>query len=199
MILHGRLLRMVTHISRVLIRSLMNWTRSTSRGESVKNCVAATFHRRCLHKPCSVVARAHSAISSANRNRGRSSSQAARRLQRCSSGWWSLRNRGWLTSILQVHVQQQHPFNGPFPGQPRWAGTRKVKPIWILLKQEIVSGSGMRWAICNSAPRSRQITTPAPHHSVFYKPDALPAAQPTASKHWRHYRYMYYYYNISQH
>ena len=24
------------------------------------------------------------------------------------------------------------------------------------------------------------------HHSVFYRPDALPAAQPTASKHWRH-------------
>ena len=23
---------------------------------------------------------------------------------------------------------------------------------------------------------------PAPHHSVFYRPDALPAAQPTASK-----------------
>ena len=36
-----------------------------------------------------------------------------------------------------------------------------------------------------SAPRSRQITTPAPHHSVFYRPDALPASQPTASKHWR--------------
>ena len=31
-----------------------------------------------------------------------------------------------------------------------------------------------------------QITTPAPHHSVFYRPDALPATQPTASKHWRH-------------
>jgi len=34
-----------------------------------------------------------------------------------------------------------------------------------------------------SAPRYRQITTPAPHHSFFYRPDALPAAQPTASKH----------------
>ena len=49
-----------------------------------------------------------------------------------------------------------------------------------------MSGSGISWAICKSAPRSRQITTPAPHHSVFYRPDALPAAQPTASKHWRH-------------
>jgi len=67
------------------------------------------------------------------------------------------------------------------PGLPGWAGTRKVKPIWILLKQETVSGSGTSWVMCKSAPRSRQITTPAPHHSVFYRPDALPAAQPTAS------------------
>ena len=54
-----------------------------------------------------------------------------------------------------------------FPGLPWWAGTRKEKPIWILLKQETVSGSGISWAICRSAPSSRQITTPAPHHSVF--------------------------------
>ena len=73
-----------------------------------------------------------------------------------------------------------------FPGQPRLAGTRKVKPIWILLEQETVSGSGISWAICKSAPRSRQTTTPTPHHSFFYRPDALPAGQPTASKHWRH-------------
>ena len=26
---------------------------------------------------------------------------------------------------------------------------------------------------------------PAPHHSIFYRPDALPDAQPTATKHWR--------------
>ena len=34
-----------------------------------------------------------------------------------------------------------------FPGLPRW-----------------VSGSGISWAIRKSAPRSRQMTTPAPHH-----------------------------------
>ena len=39
-----------------------------------------------------------------------------------------------------------HQFNGPFPGLPRWASTRKIKPIWILLKQETVSGSGISWA-----------------------------------------------------
>jgi len=30
-----------------------------------------------------------------------------------------------------------------------------------------VSGSGISWVICKSAPRSRPITTPVPHHSVF--------------------------------
>ena len=74
-------------------------------------------------------------------------------------------------------------------GLPGWAGTRKVKPTWILLKPETVSGSGISWDICKFAPRSRQITMPVPHRSVFYRPDALPAAQPTVStKHWRHCR-----------
>ena len=71
------------------------------------------------------------------------------------------------------------------PWLPRWAGTRKVKPIWILLKQETVSGSGISWAICKSAHHSRQITTLAPPPLSFYRPDALPAAQPTVSKQWR--------------
>ena len=70
-----------------------------------------------------------------------------------------------------------------FPGLPGWAGTRKAKPIWILLKQETVSGSGISWAICKSAPSSRQTTMPAPTTQFFCRPDALPAAQPTVSKH----------------
>jgi len=37
------------------------------------------------------------------------------------------------------------------------------------------------------APCCRQITLPAPHHSNFYRPDALPDAQPTVSKHRKHY------------
>jgi len=79
------------------------------------------------------------------------------------------------------------------------AGTRKVKPIWILLKQEKVSGSGISWAKCKSALCSRQITMPAPHHSVFYRPDALPAAQPTASKHWRHFLLKCAYFSLCYH
>jgi len=37
-----------------------------------------------------------------------------------------------------------------------------------------VSGSGISWAICKSAPRSRQITTPAPHHLQARCPSCHP-------------------------
>ena len=73
-----------------------------------------------------------------------------------------------------------HPSNYLCPGLPWWAGTRKVKPIWILLKQETVSGSGISWAICKSAPRSRQITTPVPHHSRFLQA-GCPSCRPANS------------------
>ena len=67
-----------------------------------------------------------------------------------------------------------------FMGLPGWAGTKKVTPIWILLEQETVSGSGISWAICKSAHSSRQITTPAPHHSVFLQA-GCPSCCPTNS------------------
>ena len=92
----------------------------------------------------------------------------------------------WLTRVVPDNAHTHtHPFNGPLSRTIRVSRYQKVKPIWILLKQETVSGSGISWAICKSAPRSRQTTTSAPHHSVFYRPDALPATQPTALKHWR--------------
>jgi len=106
-----------------------------------------------------------------------------------------------------------HPFNGPFSGTTQVSRYQKGKKIWILLKQETVSGSGISWALCKSAPRSRQITM---QHSTtqfftgrmpflppnqqrqstegknsntpslnFYRPDALPDSKPTVSKHWR--------------
>jgi len=41
-----------------------------------------------------------------------------------------------------------------------------------------VSGSGISCAVCKSAPRSRQITTPVPHHSVFLQA-GCPSCRPT--------------------
>jgi len=69
-------------------------------------------------------------------------------------------------------------------GQPGISQHQKSKPFWILLQQE------MRWQwhqldhmqiICISLPTDR----PLPYHSSFYRPHALPAAQPTASNHWK--------------
>ena len=48
------------------------------------------------------------------------------------------------------------------------------------MKQETVSGSGISWAICKSASRSRQITMPAPHHSSFLQA-GCPSCCPTNS------------------
>ena len=88
-----------------------------------------------------------------------------------------------LRSPARVACLYTHPLNGPFSGTTQVSRYQKGKPIGILLKQATVTGGGISWAICKSAPRSRQITMPAPHHSVFYRPDALPATKPIVSKH----------------
>ena len=118
----------------------------------------------------------------------KSQSTICKKWSRCTpSCMFKTSNANWChMEVTQTHT---HPFNGPFLGLPRWAGTRKVKPIRILLKQEAVSGSGISWAICKSAPRSRQMTTTAPHHSVFYRPDAfLPPNQQRQST-WKSLKY----------
>ena len=75
---------------------------------------------------------------------------------------------------------QTHPFNGPFSGTTQVSRYQKGKTNLDFTEAR---DSEWQWhAICKFAPFSRQTTTPAPHHSVFYRPDALPAAQPTASK-----------------
>jgi len=86
----------------------------------------------------------------------------------CDSGL--ARFLDWESSaVLQVIVTETHththPFNGPLSGTTRVSWYQKGKT--------------------KSASCSRQITLPKPHHSVFYRPDAFPATQPTASKHWR--------------
>jgi len=48
-----------------------------------------------------------------------------------------------------------------------------------LLQQDTVSGSGISWAICKSAPCPRQMTMPVPHLSVFTC--RMPSCRPTNS------------------
>ena len=66
------------------------------------------------------------------------------------------------------------------PGLPGWAGTRKVKPVCNLLKQETASDSGIS---CTSLQSDNHASTPP---LSIYRPDALPVVQPTSSKHWWH-------------
>ena len=73
-----------------------------------------------------------------------------------------------------------HPFNSPLSGTTWVSRYQKGKTN---LDFSEASGSGISWAICKSASPSKQITTLAPHRSVFLQADALPATQPTASKH----------------
>jgi len=63
------------------------------------------------------------------------------------------------------------------------------KSVPAILEQDIVSGSGISWATCKSAPCPSQITTPASHHSVILQA-TCPSSHPTNSvkalkaKHW---------------
>ena len=64
---------------------------------------------------------------------------------------------------------------------------QKGKPFWILVKQDMM---GWQWhqldhtqLICTSLQTDNHASTSS---LTVYRPDALPAGQPTASKHWRH-------------
>ena len=76
-----------------------------------------------------------------------------------------------------------HPLNGPLSGTTRVSQYEKGKTNLDFTEAR---DSEWQWhqlghmQVCTSLQTH---TTPAPHHSVFYRPDALPAAQPTASKH----------------
>ena len=98
-----------------------------------------------------------------------------------SQSWYSK-----LLSIIYINKMKKQTnktntrWTALCSGLPGWAGNRKVKRIWILLKQEAVSGSGISWATCKSASRSRQITMPAPHCSSFLQAEC-PSCRPTNS------------------
>jgi len=103
-------------------------------------------------------------------------------------GWFSTRKRHSLTNprslrvlynifnyfvsltvpaTVHTHTHTHTSFLQPSGFCPGLLGEPVPELIWILLKQETVSGSGISWAICKSTPCPRQIAMPAPHHPVF--------------------------------
>ena len=86
--------------------------------------------------------------------------------------------------IWYIHTHNR--FTALCPGLPRWGGTRRINHsgfCWSRHDGVAVALLNHMQAICTLL---QKITTPAPHHSDFYGPDALPDTQPTASKNWRY-------------
>jgi len=85
--------------------------------------------------------------------------------------------------MLHYHTTPQ-PFYGPFPGPPGWAGARRE------LLDFMVQGKINCLILFLNTPTIRMGATPSSAHllhlhlPIFYRLDALPAAQPTVSKHY---------------
>jgi len=83
--------------------------------------------------------------------------------------------------LLSLHTYI-HPFNGHFSGSTLVSQYQKGETNLDFTEAR---DSEWQWhqvgytQVCIML----QTTTPTPHHSVFYRPDALPATQPTAPKH----------------
>ena len=81
--------------------------------------------------------------------------------------WTVVMHRDIHTHTLLV----LHPFNDLF-SRTTWVSRYQKGKTSLYLNEArddgVLGCSGISWAICKqSAPRSRQITTPTPHHSVF--------------------------------
>jgi len=84
---------------------------------------------------------------------------------------------------LSSTLQNNNTFNGPLSGTTQFSQYQKGKT-----KLDFTEARDSEWQwnqLCHMQiyTSPRQITTPAPHDSVFYRPDALPATQATVSKH----------------
>jgi len=93
------------------------------------------------------------------------------------------------TDHTQTHHQQLlllRPFNGLFSSTTWVSRHQKGKPLSILLEQDMM---GWQWHQLDHMQIIYTSLQTDNHASTsplsFHRPDALPAAQPTASKHWR--------------
>ena len=89
--------------------------------------------------------------------------------------------------VLLSNRQHTHPFNGPLSGTTRVSQYQKGKT-----NLDFTGARDSEWQwhqlghmqVCTSLQTDNHASTSL--LKVFYRPDALPAAQPTSSKHWRH-------------
>jgi len=84
--------------------------------------------------------------------------------------------------VLTYHHHNR--FTALFPGPLGWAGARR-ELLDFMVHEEINRGRHTDHPAGRHSIRTNQCPPP-PSPAYFYGQDALPAAQPTVSKHWRH-------------
>jgi len=91
------------------------------------------------------------------------------------------RYNDFLVSFVTM-TNTHNRFTALFPGPPRWAGARRGL-LDFMVQRKI--NRGRHTDIRLSATPSGLTNVHLHHPPIFYRPDALPATQPTVSKHWR--------------
>ena len=101
-----------------------------------------------------------------------------RLLQSVSETVWMNEWICYLSTQIHTHT---HPFNSHLSRTTQVSRYQKGKTYLDFTEARDCEWQWHQLGHMHICRRSRQITTPAPDHSVFYRPDALPATQPTAS------------------
>jgi len=78
-------------------------------------------------------------------------------------------NSGSVVTHTCTHTHTHtYTFNGPLSRTTQVSRYQRGTTNLDFTEARVaVSGNGISWAICKSAPRCRQIASPAPHYSVF--------------------------------
>jgi len=95
---------------------------------------------------------------------------------------WSTQLKIYTFTNMKYHSHHNR-FTALFLGPPGWAGARR-KLLDFMVQGKINKGRHTDHPAERHSIGTNQCVPPPPSH-IFYRPDALPAAQPTASKHWR--------------
>ena len=116
---------------------------------------------------------------------------------RSTSSWVNSQRNAAHNSYTHTHTR----LTVLFPGLPRGAGTRKGKSIWILLKHETVSGSGISWTqvqVCTSLQADNHASTPPLSFLQAGCPSCRPTNSVKALKASAHNSYQYNNHNITE-
>jgi len=89
---------------------------------------------------------------------------------------------GTQSAYRHATISHAHTHTTVFPGPPRWAGARR-EFLDFMVQGKINRGRHTDHPAGRHSIRTNQCRPPP--SPIFYRPDALPAAQPMVSKHWR--------------